>query len=307
MRNWLEKYFGFNHRELNGITILAIVLLLLWFGPPAYRYWYPDERHNQAATIREIAQFLAAPAERQETPLPAGERFVFDPNDLPVSDWERLGLADRQIRMIKNYEAKGGHFRKKEDLAKIYAITDADYAQLAPYIRIKKTHSINDNDSGEVPLRPVTSSVPIPEKPEAMPPEEPVWIELNTTDSLALQALPGIGPVYASRIVRFRNLLGGFHDTQQLLNVYGMDTARYNQLKPLVFVDTAAMRKIPVNSADYYQLRKHPYISSTLARLIVQYRKQHGPYRQLTDLLEIAVMDEENFRKIAPYLNVTHD
>ncbi|WP_257656812.1 helix-hairpin-helix domain-containing protein [Parapedobacter lycopersici] len=305
MLKWLEKYFRFSHRELQGMIVLTIVLLLLWVGPWTYRHWFPGARGNRAVDILEIEQFLAASSKQQAARPATAELFMFDPNGLPVADWQRLGLTDRQIRMIKNYEAKGGRFRENADLGKIYAITDADYARLAPYIRIRKTTRAHTERTQ--PLRRQVSNVPAKADGAARQSDVPLRIELNATDSLALQALPGIGPVYASRIVRFRDLLGGFHDAAQLLQVYGMDSARYDGLREFISVDTTAVQRIPLNSADYDQLRRHPFIGSGLARLIVRYRKQHGPYRQLSDLFGIAVMDAEIFRRIAPYLKITHD
>ena len=45
--------------------------------------------------------------------------FYFDPNGLPVSKWKKLGLTEKQITVIKNYENKGGRFEKPSDLQKI--------------------------------------------------------------------------------------------------------------------------------------------------------------------------------------------
>ena len=314
MRSWLQKYFGFSHSELNGITVLVVLLALLWFGAPLYRRWFSDKHLISVADIREIERFLAAPVVKDAALPDTAVLFLFDPNGLSAADWKRLGLADRQVRMIKNYEAKGGRFRTKEDLAKIYALSAADYSRLEPYIRINENRPVNQPTGGMLSRRqgaglPVVAGRSHGAAGSQWPKtsKTAMRIELNTADSLLLQELPGIGPVYASRIVRFRDLLGGFYDTRQLLQVYGMDTARYDGLKALVYADTAEVRKIELNTADYDRLRRHPYIGARLARLILQYKNQHGPYRRPTDLLGIAVMDEEIFRKIVPYLNITDD
>jgi DNA uptake protein ComE-like DNA-binding protein len=117
-----------------------------------------------------------------------------------------------------------------------------------------------------------------------------------------LQDLRGIGPVFASRIVRFRDNLGGFYDVSQLLSVYGMDEERFEGIKDHVFVDTLLLRKINVNKADFELLRKHPLISPKQANAIVHYRKQHGEFVRISDLLKIALLDEDFLIKIAPYL-----
>ncbi|WP_449047396.1 ComEA family DNA-binding protein [Parapedobacter sp.] len=293
---------------------MGLVLLALWGVSHMGSLGRDAPAWDIADQIATVDSFLATtrqqqsparwnsgrPTNKKEMPTPQPTYFRFDPNGLSAEDWKRLGLSNRQIQMIKNYEAKGGRFRKKEDLAKIYAIDDADYDRLAPYIDIKQVERveptpkrINANGSGAEATRGVT--------PRVLP------IDLNHADSLELQYLPGIGPVFASRIVRFRDLLGGFHHVSQLLDVYGFDSVRFGGLEQYVYVDTTKVEKIPLNTAPYERFRDHPFISHKLANAIVQYRKQHGPYRAMSDLLGIAIMDEQIFLKIAPYLTLADD
>ncbi|MFB2118886.1 ComEA family DNA-binding protein [Parapedobacter sp. 2B3] len=307
-------YFGFSRRELNGVCVLAVVLLLLGGVPHIFPFRGDVTESDLSVKVAEIDSFLAAVSKRQPTRSKgyhaAGEPvvhasgatyFTFDPNGLPVVDWKRLGLSERQVRMIKNYEAKGGRFRKKEDLRKIYAINDADYERLEPYIEIERVESVKHAaasyaDSGMT----VASAI-------VTPPPQALHIDLNGADSLELQYLPGIGPVFASRIVRFRELLGGFHHVSQLMDVYGFDSVRFAALRAHVYADTTKVQKIALNTADYERFRDHPFINHKLANAIVQYRKQHGPYRSMSDLLRIAIMDEQIFLKIAPYLTLADD
>lgn len=312
MYKWFEKYFAFSRRELNGICLLSVFLLMLWLIPRIYALRDNNDGSDLSVQIADIDHFLATvdarksavgnkkPASIPETQVVEVEYFRFDPNGLAVVDWKRLGLSDRQIRMIKNYEAKGGRFRKKEDFKKIYAINEADYARLAAYIDIEEIHAPSPATPGRSSDRDGNAAVEREER-------STLFLDLNTADSLELQFLPGIGPVFASRIVRFRDLLGGFHDISQLMDVYGFDSLRFDGVKTQVYVDTGKVKKIAVNSADYDHLRSHPFISHKLANAIVQYRKQHGPYQSLTDLLDIVIMDKRIFRKIVPYLTVSND
>lgn len=325
MQKWFATYFGFSRRELNGVCVLAVVLLLLWGIPRIFSFRGRETNGDLAVQMTEIDRFLETAAKResmvshngysasgeQQTPVSEISYFTFNPNGLNVVDWKRLGLSERQIRMIKNYEAKGGRFRKKADLAKIYAINDADYARLEPYIEIKPVDSAGLERSASPPAgtidRAVSSSVPSASPTVGPTAAKALHIDLNDADSVDLQYLPGIGPVFASRIVRFRELLGGFHHVSQLMEVYGFDSVRFAGLEKQVYVDTSKIQKIALNTADYQRLRDHPFISHKLANAMVQYRKQHGPYRAVSDLLRIAIMDEQNFRKIAPYLTLDND
>jgi|SRR5690606_38183056 DNA uptake protein and related DNA-binding proteins len=313
MLNWFGKYFGFSRRELNGICVLGMLLLGLLAASRLHALLYVEKNPDLSAYVREIDQFLAAVEPINDASGPAmssspasapqgePEYFVFDPNDLPAGDWKRLGLSEGQIRTIKNYEAKGGRFRRKSDLKKIYTIDEADYTRLEPYIRIS-AGSVKDSAASARPstIRPAAPG----ERNGDIPRRQ---IELNGTDSIELQQLPGIGPVFASRIVRFRDRLGGFHQVSQLLDVYGFDTSRFEGIKDYIYVDASNVRKIKLNTAGYDELKAHPHIRPKLANAIIRYREQHGPYRKLDDLLNIVLVDELIFSKLVPYLTLSDD
>lgn len=155
---------------------------------------------------------------------------------------------------------------------------------------------------------PVNSKVPSSskiKKPVAkIKTEKTLLLNLNQVDSIALMSLPGIGQVYSSRIVRYRELLGGFVNEEQLLEVYGIDSILLVTIDEFIFIDESLVRRVPLNSADVQTLASHPYISYKLASIMVKYRNHHGPYTDMNDLKGIPLIDEQLFRKIAFYLDL---
>ena len=127
-------------------------------------------------------------------------------------------------------------------------------------------------------------------------------VEVNSADTLGFESLPAIGVVFAKRICKYRNLLGGYNSIDQLKEVYGMDSVRYATIKPYLTIDTNNIKSLNINLANLKDLRRHPYISHKLASAIVNYKHQHGVYKTLTDLLNLHLIDSLKFRKIAPYL-----
>ncbi|WP_134091196.1 helix-hairpin-helix domain-containing protein [Olivibacter sp. XZL3] len=295
----LQKHFGFHKKELNGIAVLLLLITVVWIAPLFYSLHdqpEPEIHELLEDDLEGLTNFEPTEVtEESSLSATAVHYFKFDPNKLATAQWQQLGLTDKQIKNIKNFEAKGGSFRKKEDLRKIYTLSQNDYKRLEPYIEISAAPIViparNDSVSRpkEYALGKVTADLPV--------------LDLNKVDSLALLALPGIGPVFASRIVRYRDLLGGFHAISQLKEVYGLDTAKYQQIERYLQVDSADVKRIRINEVDFDELRKHPYISTKYARLMLAYRKQHGAYAALEDLSKIPVFDEKYLRKIAPYLN----
>lgn len=277
--------------------IFSLLLLAIVFLPGIYRRLYPPEKVSFTQFKNEIAAFKASNTSAtaysykelgDASRLPAKniQYFPFDPNLLGSEGWKKLGLTEKQIQVIINYRSKGGRFYRKEDLRKIYSLSSDDYTRLEPYISI----------APEQP-RPGRSSA------AANPDKQKEIVELNSADSAALVSLPGIGPAFASRILKYRNRLGGFYRVEQLLEVYGLDSAKYALLKDRVRIDAALLTKIRVNSASFSDLKRLPYLNYKQVNAIIQYRNQHGAYQSLADLQNIPILDEQILRKIAPYLD----
>lgn len=127
-------------------------------------------------------------------------------------------------------------------------------------------------------------------------------IMLSEADSITLQIVPGIGPGTASRIIKYRQHLGGFHTQNQLLEVFGFSDELIETMLEYFEFDSNVFRKIPVNSATQEQLSSHPYISYGEAKVLVAFRKQHGRFDAAEDLLAVKIFKEDWIQKIKPYL-----
>ena len=64
------------------------------------------------------------------------ERFPFDPNTADSTTLLRLGLQPWQVANIYRYRSHGGIYRRPEDFARLYGLTQKQYRELEPYIRI---------------------------------------------------------------------------------------------------------------------------------------------------------------------------
>lgn len=129
-----------------------------------------------------------------------------------------------------------------------------------------------------------------------------LMVDISTADSSRLCQLYGIGPSYAKRIVKYRSLLGGFVNVNQLREVFGMDDERFLAIAPNVFASAKNVSRIPVNSATVDELRRHPYIDFYQARAIVEYRSKAGPLKNYDDLLKVNLIDDSLAIKIIGYI-----
>ena len=138
--------------------------------------------------------------------------------------------------------------------------------------------------------------------PHTYHPKKTITVELNSADTSDLKLLYGIGSTFATRIVKYRQLLGGFVSTSQLLEVYGLSEELFHSIEPHITLDTSIIQRIAINSASLSQLRKHPYLDYYQAKAIIDYRKTVGAINNSQDLLKINLIDPETAKKISPYI-----
>lgn len=102
-------------------------------------------------------------------------------------------------------------------------------------------------------------------------------IELNQADTTLLKELPGIGSSFAKRIVEYREKLGGYVEKEQLLEVYGMDTTRFENIADYIVIDSVfEPNKLRINYNSFKALNRHPYLEYEDVKKIVNYREQKG-------------------------------
>jgi len=130
-----------------------------------------------------------------------------------------------------------------------------------------------------------------------------ISVNINKADSIAFQQIRGIGPVFSRRIVRYRDLLGGYYCTTQLLEVFGMDSTRYAGMLDFIEPDTLLIQQINLNTASFGDLVRHPYIDRPVASAILNLREQHGPFACPADIKSSYLIDESSWERLRPYLH----
>ncbi|MFD2934408.1 helix-hairpin-helix domain-containing protein [Spirosoma flavum] len=325
----IRDYFGFSHKEARGFAVLICLTLLCLLIPFIYRFAAARKPIDTTQADQRKLDSLVALMQTEEAKHPQfGDRrdkdkttterfsepklFNFDPNTVSVAGWQQLGLPRWMADRIDKYRSKGGQFRKKEDLLKIYDFPPDLYDQLEPYITLKETpHSdrfSNDRFGADKPYtnepyktngRPAFSERPAyPERPVKLALQP---FDINTADTAQLIALKGIGSTLATRIIKFRDGLGGFVSTEQFREIYGLDSLALDELNKFGKIQSA-VHKIPVNTATADELDRHPFLSRRQAQIIVTYREQHGAYTSAESLKPIRILDAKTIEKITPYL-----
>lgn len=297
MRIWLNKHFGFSKGEFNGLILLILIIVILKCFPLIYNYYKPVEKDQPdlLAAIKQItitdqqSSYYTRDRIENSGNKPSSRLFKFDPNTISTEDWQALGLSPKQAQSIVNYRNKGGKFYKAEDLQRMYTISPEMYKKLLPYVEIQ-----GQNES--FPKKTFQY-----EKKEYVK-KALVIVEVNQADSAGLDQIKGIGPAFANRILKYRERLGGFYKKEQLMEVYGLDSVKYAEIKDQITINPSAIKTVNINTADFSALKSSPYLSYKQINAIIQYRKQHGNYSSTGDLKKIAILTPQVIEKIAPYI-----
>lgn len=338
--SWLKDNFHTNKAQRIGLMVLISLIFLLtvvnftigYFIPPAKNYDHvldtvtfvdleipkkfkkptPKKYFKKDNPPKKITATKAKtyPANKKPTYVKK-VRFTFDPNKTSRDSLILLGIKPYVADNIIKYRNKGGQFYRPADLEKIYGIDKKLAQDLKTYVSIpKKVFSNHKKTYSKETTKKQVSKVGKPsneEKPKevSFKKETPKFdkiVNLNKATKADLVEVPGIGKYYADQIIKLREEVGGLHSVDQLLSIYSLSKQRLEKFKQYLSVDNS-YTKININTADQKTLANHKYIDWKTAKIIVNYRKNHGAYKNVDDLKKIKIIDVNWLEKVKPYLS----
>lgn len=302
LNSWLKSFFTLNKSEQRGIFILIFLIVLVGIINLLLPYFLSSNSdvdfHKHQNEINEFLykqQVISDSVENRklqklefDNPKSSSKLtpINFNPNKLSEEDWGKMGFSDRQIKNIKNYEAKGGKFRKKEDLKKMYSISEADYETIEPFIIIPQTNKNNKKSNSNYIFTNYQTT------------------EINSADSISLVNSLGFSPKIASRTIGYRNLLGGFFKIEQLKDVYGLTDDFYNRVEQYIIIDTSLLVKIDINNIEFKALLKHPYFNYDLTIKLFNAKNKIGSFDNVDQIKHIDGITDSTYNKVSYYLYI---
>lgn len=289
MKRFWDSWFYYTRRERSGIRMLLILIVCIHIGASSYRYLHRREAKlplsgNLSAEWQNWIRLNGENTPKWKN-ASAGEStlrpFPFDPNLLDSSGFIALGLPAERVRSLLNWRRKGKIFRNPEDFARLRGLSREQFDTLRPYIRISQSQEYLPYPPTELPLT--------------------AQLDLNITDSATLVRVKGIGPYLAQRILQYRESLGSFLSNEQLAEIHRFPDSVLQRLKQQLVVRPGNIRRINLNTTDEARLARHPYIGPQMAKNILLLRSGLGKYEDPEQLRQVPLMNEEKYRKIAPY------
>lgn len=271
-------------RALLALTLLVVAATLA--------VWFWHRRHPRAAARPLPADTLTAAAATTQ-----GTLHPFDPNTADSATLVRLGLHPRLARRICRYRAAGGRFRHARDLARIYGMDTAALRRLRPYIRIAAAPGANPSFRKPRPLeKSHYAYTPYPSR--KLPRGR--QLDLNAADSAELLRVPGVGPYFARRIVRYRQRLGGFVSPEQLREIPNLPDSVQTWFRVTA---EKAQSPLRLNTATFRELLRHPYLNYEQVKAIVNYRERQGALQTLQELSLSEAFSAADLERLTPYVS----
>ncbi|MGN0236045.1 MAG: helix-hairpin-helix domain-containing protein [Paludibacteraceae bacterium] len=222
----------------------------------------------------------------------------FDPNTADSATLVHLGLKPWQAGNMLRYRAKGGKYRRAEDMRRLYGMTDSLYAVLLPYIAIDSSSWCETVSMADTVLLGSYKGHP----------KRDTIIELNAADTFSLQYIRGIGPATARAIISYRDALGGYADTSQLREIPHYNPSiewaiPFDTILPHLTVCKDSVHTIAVNKASVRRLARHPYIRFEEARAIYTLRRNRFVLHGMDELRAIPTLSDSLLLRLEPYLS----
>ena len=309
-----QKIFLLTGEQWLGVCILALLagvtlFLVHRFQPsePEVVEVVSDSVLTQFATYQAQQDSIRKASWKKQYPRDtiAIRMQVFDPNTADSSTLVHLGMKKWQVSNMLKYRAKGGRYRKAEDMKKLYGMTDSMYQALLPYIQIDTVAIKQYRDSVR---KSQMDSVRTDSLPRYISPKRDTILNLRTADTTELKKIRGIGSYRARQIVRYRKELGGFVNTEQLREIKALqplltDSLQADSLLSHFWIDSIIIVPLQVNSCRAETLERHPYLSFEQAKAVYELRRKKIRLESIEQLRRLDCFTEEELRRVEPYLS----
>lgn len=292
---WIRGYFGFSQKEASGFIILSSLIIITILVPLIYDKMVPSINGTSLSDQKILNNLIAEMDTEKELQADASAKqynvinqeagyFSFDPNLATAGDFEKLGIKKYVAERIIKYRNKGGKFKVKNDLRKIYGFPEAQFKKLQSFIMLPDSSQKTEKKRY---VKEIARS-----------------FDINKADTAQLNKLRGIANVMSARIIKYRDKLGGFVNKDQYKEIYSISELALEELEKKTFIEQDfSPLMLNINLAAPELLSAHPYVGRKFAATIVNYRLHHEKFVTADDLKQMISITPEQVEKLKPYLS----
>jgi competence protein ComEA len=296
-----KQFFQFNQSERKGIFALIILLLIALiiksfdFKPPnENKYVIAYDSLSQLNNV-DTAFYPVEKNEkwRKENKVGIATSKKVDINNCTEQELIALGFHANIAKRFIKYRSSQQGFTSLDQIKKVFGLSEKFY------IKIKDQLSMGPINRPD--FKAIDSNISVHTKFKVKPSNSP--ININEANFYSLNQLVNDSMI-ALKLLKYRSALGGFHDINQIKEVYQISDSSVQLIINKTFIEPSpTLKKLNLNLAEEWQLQKHPYISKKLSKLILAYRSSHA-FLNIEELKKIPTVDMNLYSKLSPYLQV---
>ena len=291
-----KPFVIFSKRLERGTILWLCVCVVVIFVPRMEAYFVdPDLSYTwQHKMDQKVQRAFQNPS--SATPSRSYKKLWkrCNPEALTAADWQRLGLSPKQAASLLRYKDKYG----------LHSLSQMQQIRVLPS---ELLNQISDSLYFEPTQNAKTSVVDQEEKALQEKRQEARGqfdkLDINSATEVMLVALPGIGAYTAAKIIAYRERLGGFLALDQLQEIQGIKPEILQKVLPYLVLEQG-VKRMSINEVSYETLKQHPYLTWNQANSIIKMRKQKGLFKEIKELKESVLIDDDTYKKLLPYVSL---
>lgn len=283
-----KSLYLYSSIQRKGIFLLLLVMI---FTQAIYYFWssnttpQKEKEDHQWLALQSYVDSLKQVKEEYKPII-----YPFNPNFISDVKGYRLGMSVEELDRLYAFRKQNKYVNSAKEFQSVTGVSDSLLAVISPYFKFPDW--VNQPQKEYVKFKNKISDV----KPKTK-------IDINLATQEDLIKVYGIGPALSERILKQREVLGGFGSMEQLAFVWGLNPdVIENVNKSFAVVSTSGIKKIKINDLSIKELSKFPYFNYTIAKEIVTYRSMKGDIQNIEDLTKINGFPVEKLKFIALYL-----
>ena len=289
--NKLKSLFVFTSDQRKGIFALLFFIIALQFAYFFVDFSIPtneDPEDQKWLSLQPQVESMKMDIANKRPKM-----YLYNPNFITDYKGYKLGMSVDEIDRLLAFRKENKYVNSSQEFQNVTKVSDSLLNVMSPYFKFPDWV----NKKKEYKAFKKYPNQAFAKK------EKIVLIDINQATKEDLIKIYGIGEAISVRILKQKEVLGGFVSMEQMKDVWGLSPEVIENLNSHFKVSVLPnFKKIDINNASLKELSQFYYFKYPLAKEIVTYRSMKGNISNIEDLTKIKGFPVDKAKTIELYL-----